>query len=466
MFDEIGQIIMENEIVATASDFNMGVEVEMHRVNSAGELSDRPYPQAIGSQRRNKYIKNDFLQMQTEIITPTTAHSVDAMHYLMQLNDTLRNALAPDELLWPLSMPPALPKDKSQIPISDVDPAKKAYYHEWAKIHGYTSGIPTGVHLNISVSEHVLDVVWKKVKAKQDLTHAEFINHVYEKIVQGIVYYEWLITYLFGNSPIAETNFFDDDEGPKEPVRSIRESHFGLGNKLKGDYSSVVNYINGIEQGIKDGALLTEAEFHGSVRFKKTNAELTQALDTGVDYVELRMLDLDPGAAVGVRTSTVRFIRMLLTYFLMTPALADKDQIVAKLDQGMAMNETVALENPKEQTIYQREGQELMEQLQTFGATIHWGPEYQEVLDVMQDRLDNASLTPSATLCDHIKNDSLKLYALRVGSRYQNRAHKNPTPFKGFAEHPDMVPDELRKELFDKSDRPDKFNPTTNENEK
>lgn len=463
MFDEIGQIIMENEIVATASDFNMGIEVEMHRVNSAGELSDRPYPQAIGSQRRNKYIKNDFLQIQTEIITPTTAHSVDAMHYLMQLNDTLRNALAPDELLWPLSMPPELPKDKSQIPISDVDPAKKAYYHEWAKLHGYVSGIPTGVHLNVSVSEHVLDVVWQKVKEKNQLTHAAFVNQVYGKIVQGVVYYEWLITYLFGSSPIAENNFFDNDEGPTGSVRSIRESHFGLGNKLKGDYSSVENYIKGIEQGIKTGELLNEAEFHGSVRFKTNHAALTQALKAGVDYIELRMLDLDPGTAVGVRTSTVRFMRMLLTYFLMTPALADQDQMAAKLDQGIAMNETVALENPKEQTIYQREGQELMEQLQTFGATIHWGPEYQEVLDTMQDRLDNASQTPSATLSDHIKNDSLKLYALRMGNRYQNRAHKNPTPFKGFAEHPDMVADELRQELFDKSDRPAKFDPTSSE---
>ena len=125
MFDQIGKIIFDNEIVATASDFNMGIEVEMHRVNADASLSTRPYPSAIGSQRKNKYIKNDFLQMQTEIITPTTAHSIDAMHYLMQLNDTLRNALAKDEMLWALSMPPVLPEDKSEIPISDDDPEKK-----------------------------------------------------------------------------------------------------------------------------------------------------------------------------------------------------------------------------------------------------------------------------------------------------------------------------------------------------
>lgn len=459
MFDDIGNIIMDNEIVATASDFNMGIEVEMHRIDASGKLSDRPYPHAIGSQRKNKYIKNDFLQMQTEIITPTTAHSADAMDYLMQLNDTLRNALAPDELLWPLSMPPELPKDKTQIAISDVDPDKKEYYKKWAAIHGYTSGIPTGVHLNISVNQKVMDVIWEKLQHHTEMNRAQFINYVYEKIVQGIVSYEWLTTYLFGNSPIAEKNFFDDDDGPTDPVRSIRESHFGLGNKLKGDYSSVENYIKSVEQGIQDGELLNEAEFHGSVRFKTTGKPLADALTSGVDYIELRMLDLDPTTAVGVRTSTVRFLRILLSYFLMTEPLASHNDIAAKIAQGMAMNETVALENPKETTIYQHEGQELMEKLQTFGATIHWGPEYQEVLDIMQDRLDNANLTPSATLCDHIKNDSLRLYALRVGSRYQNRAHKNPTPFKGFEENPEMPENELRKELFDKSGRPAKFHP-------
>lgn len=36
MFDQIGKIIFDNEIVATASDFNMGIEVEMHRVNADG----------------------------------------------------------------------------------------------------------------------------------------------------------------------------------------------------------------------------------------------------------------------------------------------------------------------------------------------------------------------------------------------------------------------------------------------
>lgn len=125
MFDEIGQTIFNNEIVASASDFNMGIEVETIRVNSAGQLTKEPYPKLLGNQRKNHFIKTDVYQVQSEVITPTARKSFDAMHYLMALNDTLRNALEPNELLWPLSMPPVLPQDKSTIPIANVDPKQR-----------------------------------------------------------------------------------------------------------------------------------------------------------------------------------------------------------------------------------------------------------------------------------------------------------------------------------------------------
>ncbi|WP_225429722.1 hypothetical protein [Lentilactobacillus parafarraginis] len=112
MFDEIGQIIFNNEIVAKASDFNMGIEVESIRIDSSGRLTNEAYPKALGNQRKNHFIKTDVYQIQSEIITPAARKSLDAMHYLMALNDTLRNALEPNEMLWPLSMPPILPKDK------------------------------------------------------------------------------------------------------------------------------------------------------------------------------------------------------------------------------------------------------------------------------------------------------------------------------------------------------------------
>ncbi len=448
MFDEIGKIIFENEIVAKASDFNMSIEVESIRINSSGQLTKEAYPEALGNQRKNHFIKTDVYQIQSEIITPTAPKSLDALHYLMALNDTLRNALAPNELLWPLSMPPVLPKDKKTIPVANVEPAQKAYYEKWIQTRSDTQGIPVGVHLNVSINDKVLQTVWEKEKDKFD-SYADFVNSIYIKLAQGFIYYRWLITYLFGASPIAEKNYFSEDEDhPTRPVRSIRSSKYALTSEIPQDYRSVKSYVNNVESSIKEGKLFSEAGYHASVRLKSTHGSLNTMVDRGVDYIELRMLDLDPTTALGIRTTAIRFFRILLSYFMMTPPMETPDKMNALMSEGLSKNEVVALERPDQQTIYHHEAQIFLDKLQQFGANIQWGPEYQEVLDTMQDRLDNPTLTPSAILTRHMQDDSLMSYGLAVANRYQNRAHENPHPFKGFENNPGMTADELRKEIF------------------
>lgn len=456
MFYRIGQAIFNQEIVAKASDFNMGIEVETIRVLASGKLSNEPYPKALGDQRRNSFIKTDVYQIQSEIITPTAPKSADAMHYLMALNDTLRNSLASTELLWPLSMPPELPENKKQIPIANVAPEQKAYYERWINTRSDTEGIPVGVHLNISINEKVLKTVWEAEHSSFS-SYVSFVNFIYAKIAQGFVYYRWLITYLFGASPIAEANFFSPEQKPNHPVRSIRSSNAGLSSRIQPDYSSVAAYVKTLKDNIASGELFSEAEFHGSLRLKSVHGDLSTMVDHGTDYLEIRMLDLDPTTAVGVRTSTIRFFRILLSYFMMSMPLASSDDINAKLAKGTMMNEVVAMENPTQPTIYHHEAQAFVDKLQEFGAVIQWGPEYQEVLDTIQDRLDNPKMTPSAMLCDHMVDGSLKSYALMMADRYQTRARENPQPFHGFEKHPDMTVDELRREMFGVMGRPEIF---------
>ena len=51
MFSRIGQLIFDNEAVAKTSDFTMGLEIEMQRVDEDGNLSLEPYPSAIGDEK-------------------------------------------------------------------------------------------------------------------------------------------------------------------------------------------------------------------------------------------------------------------------------------------------------------------------------------------------------------------------------------------------------------------------------
>src|SRR3712207_6328360 len=143
-----------------------------------------------------------------ETVTPAASHALDAMHYLYGINNALRTALAPGELLWPLSMLPALPSDKTKLRLAQMGPKKEAYLKEWVKRHGYSAGTPCGAHINLSIDQHIIDMVFEKYP-EEFKNEIEVKNYLYTILAQGFVRYRWIITYLFGASPIAEANYFD-----------------------------------------------------------------------------------------------------------------------------------------------------------------------------------------------------------------------------------------------------------------
>ena len=350
MFSKVGQLIFQNEAVAQTADFTMGIEIEMDRIDSQGNLSQEPYPASIGDEKTNPWMTNDFLEVMSETVTPAADYALEAMHYLYALNTTLRNALAPGELLWPLSMPPRLPKDKSKLVLAKMGPKKEAYLHEWAKRHGYSQGTPCGVHINLSIKPHIVDLVRKQLPDRFP-DERSAMNYLYTVVAQGFVRYRWLLTYLFGASPVAEANYLEPNQKLAHPMRSMRQSSYGFGTKFRGDFTNLDRYVARIEEGVKEGILTSDYEFHGPVRFKG-NAELKRLHKEGIKYVELRMLDLDPTTAVGVKTVTLRFIRLLASYFIMHPAMpeAEVDDVLKQADER---NRIVAEEDPREKTQYQ-----------------------------------------------------------------------------------------------------------------
>ncbi|BAP86496.1 glutamate--cysteine ligase [Paucilactobacillus hokkaidonensis JCM 18461] len=445
MFSEIGQLIFDNEAVAKTQDFTMGLEIEMQRVDENGDLSKEPYPAGVGDERTNPWVTNDFLETMSEVVTPPAAHALDAMHYLFSINNALRTALAPGELLWPLSMPPRLPKDKQTLLLAKMGPEKEAYLKEWLKRHGFSEGTPCGAHINLSIDPRVFDMVYPHLK-DQFASETELENYMYTKIAQGFMRYRWLITYLFGASPIAEANYFENNAGPAAPIRSVRQSSYGFGTKFTGDYTNVQQYVDRIKQGAKDGTLISDYEFHGAVRFKG-DGKLADLAKSGVKYLELRMLDLDPSSSVGVRTNTLRFIRLMSSYFIMTPALHEEEvnKVLLRADQ---MNEEVATESPDAVCKYQTSARAMLARLERYANQIQLGPEYQEELEDLEDRVENPRTTPSARLTAHIKDGSLSEYALERAKRYQNSALQSINPFHGFESQKKLSANDLKEQLF------------------
>ena len=445
MFSKIGQLIFDNEAVAKTSDFTMGLEIEMQRVDDTGHLSQEPYPSAIGDEKTNPWITNDFLETMSEVVTPAASHALDAMHYLYAINNVLRSALAPGELLWPLSMPPKLPKDKSTIQTAKMGPVKEAYFKEFIKRHGFSKGTPCGAHINLSIDDHIIDLVLKNFPERFK-NRIEVQNYLYTVLAQGFMRYRWLITYLFGASPIAEANYFDKEDELPHPIRSIRQSSYGFGTRFSGCFVDVQKYVKRIEEGLKQGVLIADHDFHIPYRFKGTK-DFRDLPKKGVQYLELRMLDLDPSSSVGVRTGTLRFIRLLSSYFIMHPALKpdEVDQVLSKADE---MNEDVSVELPTDQCKYQNKARAFIKSLERFANQIQLGPEYQEILEDLEDRVENPKTTPSAKLLSYVENNSLEKYALRRAKRYQEAALESIYQFKGFEDDAPMSAEDLKRELF------------------
>lgn len=237
--------------------------------------------------------------------------------------------------------------------------------------------------------------------------------------------YRWIFTYLFGASPIAEANYFKSGGGPKHPIRSIRQSSYGFGNKsFSGNYTNVASYAKTIIDGIKNNQLIAEQEFHDSVRLKGSG-NLANLATNGVEYLELRMIDLDPSSSVGIRSNTLRFIRLVASYLIMAPGIRQRA---------------------------------FLQSLEMYANKIQLGPEYQEELADLQDRVENPRSTPSAKLMEHVENDSLTPYAVRRARHYQQSALQSLKQFKGFETQEKLSAQDLAQTLFNGTWEPDKQN--------
>lgn len=445
MFSQIGETIFEHEVVAKTSDFNMGLEVEMHRADSQGRISSDPTPAGISL--NSPWVTKDFTETMTEVVTPAASNSLDAIHYLYSIQNALRAALAPGEVLWPLSMPPAF-TDASKIELAQTTPEKHAYLERVLENMGRVNkGLPCGAHISLSIDDHVVDIIWEQ-NGGRFASKAALKNHLYLLLAQGFVRYRWVLTYLFGASPVAEAGFFDpEDDQPTGPIRCLRQSHYGFDMRFKGDYSTIPNYVGRIETGVANGEIIDEAQFHGAIRLK-TSGDLTDMEENGVSYIELRMLDLDPTSTTGVKLDTLRLLRIMASYFIMTPGMQTKD-VSATIQRANEINEEVATEDPTTHSQYEIAGKNFLNRLFQFANQIQLGPEYLETLETMMDRFDNPANTISGQLVAHLENGSLLPYMTKRAAHYQDGALMAMRTFNGFADmETPLSAEDLKNNLF------------------
>ncbi|MFL2028875.1 gamma-glutamylcysteine synthetase [Loigolactobacillus zhaoyuanensis] len=411
----MSNLLTNPQQIALLQQSQLGVEVEEHRITQAGRLSRAAHPANLGSRSFHPYFQSDFAETQAELVTDPHSSITALSNQLETLQIIFTQSLQPGELIWPLSLPPTVNKaDLDFIATHFERPAKQKYRDYLLQKYGIQHEITTGAHVSFSLPQELL--------ANKNIVQR---NELYFHIVQNFILSRWLLTYLFGATPQATPNYFTALPAVlQQPVRSIRNSLYGFTNTASEriPYTSLAAHLNAINTAINAGDFYSTHEFYGPVRLKN-QAQLSDYLDKGIDYLEFRIFDLDPFSCNGISQTTLRFFKVFLSYLAVKPLPTD---LAAALTAAQLKNQQVACEVPQNSSAFTAEMQLWLQQLQKFSKS--WPADYQKAVATIANRATHPELTPSAQIIQATTHRSLIDFARKQARAYQRQRWQYPLP--------------------------------------
>ena len=334
-----------------------GIEKESLRVDAGGSLAQTAHPAALGSALTNRYITTDFSEALLEFVTPAYRSTWETLRAICDIHQFTYANLA-DELLWVASMPCRIPGD-SDIPLarygeSNVGRMKTIYRRGLGYRYGRSMQTIAGVHFNYSLPEEF----WGPYAQLLDDSRSEdvFRSEHYLGLIRNVRRIGWLFLYLFGSSPAVCKSFAGEsqskmssfnDETWYEPFgTSLRMSDLGYNNQTQSSiniglndmdtyirdlstaiqtpepaYADIGVVVDGVHRQLNANQLQIENEYYSPVRPKRvarSGERPTAALRRGgVEYVEIRSLDINAFDPCGINQNTMRFVESFLIYCLL-----------------------------------------------------------------------------------------------------------------------------------------------------
>jgi glutamate--cysteine ligase len=351
-----------------------GIEKESLRVFPDGSLADTPHPEALGSAMTNAFITTDFSEALLEFVTPAFVNTWEALRVLCEIHQFTYERLE-DELLWVTSMPCLMGKDEdiplAQYGSSNVGRMKTVYRNGLGYRYGRRMQTIAGVHFNYSLPDEFWPVYYELERSNDDID--DFRSAAYMALVRNFRRFGWLVLYLFGASPALCKSFMGGSETSLQSFNentyyepfgtSLRMSDLGYSNstqaRLKISLNSVDEYIRDLTAAICTSApeyekigvkvdgdyrqlsanqLQIENEFYSPVRPKRvarSGERPTAALRRGgVEYVEIRSLDLNVFDPVGVNQNAMKFMEAFLVYCLLADSPPFDDETLAEVTRN------------------------------------------------------------------------------------------------------------------------------------
>jgi len=396
-------------------------------VRPDGSLALTPHPARLGSALTHPHITTDFSESQLELITGVHPDADACLQELTEIHQVVIRAIG-EELLWASSMPCNLPADEA-IPIgrygtSNVGRAKTVYRNGLSYRYGRRMQAISGIHYNFSLPGIGSDGYFALIRNFRRLS--------------------WLPLYLFGASPAVCSSFVDGRAHQLQELSpgthylphatSLRMGRLGYQSDAQASlivsYNNLTSYATSLHEaltkpyppyekiGIRDGdayrqlstsLLQIENEFYSPIRPKrriKSGERPLHALrERGVEYVEVRLMDLDPFNPVGINAQTMRFLDILLLYCLLEDSPPDSPQELKAIARNKLRGAQegrkpgLLLERRSEQVTLADWGKEVLSACEPISVALdeaRRGAAYRDALELGMNSLDNPDAVPSA----------------------------------------------------------------------
>lgn len=335
-----------------------GVEKESLRVTPYNGLALTPHPQALGSALTHPHITTDYSESQLELITGVHGRADACARELSEIHQFVYRAIG-DELLWVGSMPCGLPADEN-IPIgtygtSNVARAKSVYRMGLGHRYGRRMQTISGIHYNWSLPG--------------------LSNEAHFGLIRNFRRHSFLLLLLFGASPAVCKSFVEGRPHELQPLgeggalhlphaTSLRMGRLGYQSDAQAalavSYNSLESYaaslhgaltrphppyerlgvrsLGGEYNQLATSLLQIENEFYGTIRPKRVihpgERPLHALRERGVEYVEVRCMDLDPFEPMGINAQTMRFLDIFLLHCLLSDSPPDSPEEIVRLGQN------------------------------------------------------------------------------------------------------------------------------------
>lgn len=457
-----------------------GLEKEGLRVDANGHIAQTPHPHALGSKLTHPHITTDYSEALLEYITPVYSEPREALAFLSDLHTFTYHHLE-NEWIWPGSMPSRLSGNDS-VPIADygssnVGTMKHVYRKGLDVRYGRIMQAIAGVHYNVSLP----DDMWHALRELEKATNIPFNDYRstrYFGMIRHFRRHSWLLLYLFGASPAIDKSFLPTGKVPEklQPLSddtyyapyatTLRMSDLGYQNKVQSQlkicFNSLSNYVNTLRHaistpwpdyeklGVKNGEewqqlnaniLQIENEYYSDIRPKrvaKHNETPSQALEArGVEYIEVRCLDLNPFDPLGVTEAQMRFVDTFLMWCLLSDSPWISDEECDRLDDNRRFvvergrDPALSLVHNGKATSVQEWGEQIFAEMTEVARlldAVEEGAPHAAALDELAPRLKDPSLTPSAQLLARLEagNGSLSDTLLQLAQEQADKLKSTP----------------------------------------